>query len=1586
MDHQHVQIQKPRQPRHMDAPDAVVGREDLVAVLLAALGAFSVTDRRQIRRKKRTGNGTDVDEDSDAGLWLALQTRLLRGSGGTSGGAKDGESEQWSAPVQTKPLRDGETGDFRANSEIARLRDVLSAPLGEGDDDQILFRATGGVVQVTAAAGMGKSATLRQVRTRLESEEFAIPCVRTSCVQAQVEPLSVVASLASEWLFHLCVGPFAPPSVRKRPPSTVLSMLLGGNNRASAGPAPAHPCLLTLLIAGLDMPLTDEAKALKPEDERQELEFALLWLLRSLTDALPAVVLVDDFHWIDNASRRLLTAWAALWPSTGHGRVRLLVGTRPIGVALINATASVVLPPLAPIHRLQIAAHAAGVSSPLALSEVSIRGILLTESPLEAENLALGGLATRRRPLSTATGSQFGDFLELRIAELSALQCDMLHHTAALVDVVGSASVSMLHALLSENGASVDDVNSAMTGLLASRLLVPAGQPVLQLGGGMGRGLGFFHDRYLQHVLQSTGYLASAQQLHNHIANCIMSDLNTLAPRQIATADAPNDALRPHWRNNHRDEKPANGQETDTQDIQMRGIAKHVVINEPWKQSFLELEKDEEKHAIASDRWNRYATVPEDMWQMRVIQNATRPESVEDERDNNAVSSFGDGIHPRAMKTAQHDATRANAELGLLRQRHLLGHLLCGTKTTMRARLAAHIATAIVQHLVEGSDFSDAVRLLERVDLFVQGPFAEESDDLVVDILHESLPTSDLPLRSSVLRLRAHWAYALRALNSLGDMYDQMQKVLRGLGVQVHAKNLNRYSTADLEQLRQSVDDLAKQKRSDRELSDFDHVSMSMVVQIFAWTARFGPARLLVILSSALLSKGAFMDRWRQVLLMSTRAIEFGTSNRRYLTWLGCIGALHGDQLQPVLPSDFAEVFQLVVIFRNPQTTRAVKFCGDWTGLAKGYGFEDIKDQAAAISFMDLLSWLSAFELAVGAGKRTLERFAQMERVAPMKEVGYFRRPSNLKVRFRLVFYASVYQRHIGGVENCVEKYEQTLPVDTSAVPAEALLPTVGRLAIAVLRSVALTSNQVDDLLGLVAATSEDSAGHNYVNEYFVPKFVPLFAFTAEVICVAFCQSDLIALRPRLLDGLSMVVDLLFQQACLVPWLRSYGWFWHGRFLELSGRPVSAEQAFVKCLSAAVEFGADEPYQACACVAAMTRFHLARRRAVSGFAADASKDMQLTVDFWRKAEPLFFLQQPNSEEDPWSSQYALKPKEWGGGWGVDGEAPVLLDGVKIKLQSRELGRGAFGSVLAGVWAGADVAVKFVSRELPDMSQAADRSRHFALVEALHKEAGIWVSLRHPNVVPFFGLCFHNKVLGMVMALIPGGNALSWVGNRVLDRQAPTAMELAYAIRDIAAGMAYLSSQSIVHGDLALRNCLVDGRLGPVSDPEARNARRILVCDFGLASATGGFSRDLPVPVRHAAPEMLLTGSKSNTTKLRSSLCDVFSFGTTCWECYVGGIQPYTSLSLAEVRVLKCNTDPPSDIRLERPLLCDTTLYESVMLPCWSREPDDRPSFGELLDTIDRHIQVLLSRRAEAGSSSSSDVEVEVDKVGPVYDD
>jgi len=258
-----------------------------------------------------------------------------------------------------------------------------------------------------------------------------------------------------------------------------------------------------------------------------------------------------------------------------------------------------------------------------------------------------------------------------------------------------------------------------------------------------------------------------------------------------------------------------------------------------------------------------------------------------------------------------------------------------------------------------------------------------------------------------------------------------------------------------------------------------------------------------------------------------------------------------------------------------------------------------------------------------------------------------------------------------------------------------------------------------------------------------------------------------------------------------------------------------------------------------------------------------------------------------------------------------------------------IGGGEFGDVCRGRLQ--------AQPERPDMLVAiktlkpgsADKARSDFLTEA-----SIMGQFEHPNVIFLQGVVTKATPVMIITEYMENGSLDTFL--RANDGKFQV-MQLVGMMRGIAYGMQYLAEMSYVHRDLAARNVLVNSQLV------------CKIADFGLSreiseSALDGAytTRGGKIPVRWTAPEAI-------AFRKFTSSSDAWSFGIVMWEVMSYGERPYWDWTNQEV--IK---QIEKGFRLPAPMDCPEALHQ-LMLDCWQKERAHRPSFANIVKTLDKLI-------------------------------
>ncbi|CAF0925132.1 unnamed protein product [Adineta steineri] len=240
----------------------------------------------------------------------------------------------------------------------------------------------------------------------------------------------------------------------------------------------------------------------------------------------------------------------------------------------------------------------------------------------------------------------------------------------------------------------------------------------------------------------------------------------------------------------------------------------------------------------------------------------------------------------------------------------------------------------------------------------------------------------------------------------------------------------------------------------------------------------------------------------------------------------------------------------------------------------------------------------------------------------------------------------------------------------------------------------------------------------------------------------------------------------------------------------------------------------------------------------------------------------------------------------------------------------------------------------------------------------NREASFYVKLScHPHIVRTYGLVDSNSSdsIMLVQEYASEGDLSELLRSNNFQ---PTLEVLIEIFRQIVDAMICLADNQIIHGDLACRNVLVF-RSSPTQSTEIL----VKLTDFGLTRTSSLFSViDSPasatlkmIPVRYAAPELLLDASSSNY----SEKSDIYSFGVLMWEACSNGAVPYGDIKSTDtVYQEKLNGK-----LLERPSICPNELW-NLIVHCIQQQPNERPSFKDIQD-------ILLELRFENKRDSSN---------------
>ncbi|KAF9440449.1 kinase-like protein [Macrolepiota fuliginosa MF-IS2] len=219
-----------------------------------------------------------------------------------------------------------------------------------------------------------------------------------------------------------------------------------------------------------------------------------------------------------------------------------------------------------------------------------------------------------------------------------------------------------------------------------------------------------------------------------------------------------------------------------------------------------------------------------------------------------------------------------------------------------------------------------------------------------------------------------------------------------------------------------------------------------------------------------------------------------------------------------------------------------------------------------------------------------------------------------------------------------------------------------------------------------------------------------------------------------------------------------------------------------------------------------------------------------------------------------------------------------------------------------------------------------------------KETILWGQTEHPNILPFYGICYLGdesfKQICLVSPWMENGNIVTYL-------MAHDSVPRRPLVCDVACGLEYLHSKDIVHGDLKGANILVN------------SAGRACLADFGLSSiqADKMFSSratttaSVGCTYRWAAPELV----EEDTPRLTKA-SDVWAVGCVFYEILTG-LLPFTECSgnAQIIRKLMKGT-PPAVLDVGRWADLDESM-KKLIHRCWTEDPGERPTCQQIVQEL-----------------------------------
>jgi len=276
---------------------------------------------------------------------------------------------------------------------------------------------------------------------------------------------------------------------------------------------------------------------------------------------------------------------------------------------------------------------------------------------------------------------------------------------------------------------------------------------------------------------------------------------------------------------------------------------------------------------------------------------------------------------------------------------------------------------------------------------------------------------------------------------------------------------------------------------------------------------------------------------------------------------------------------------------------------------------------------------------------------------------------------------------------------------------------------------------------------------------------------------------------------------------------------------------------------------------------------------------------------------------------------------------IESDLSMKLDHTELKPQMPPIGEGAFGMVFKGTYRGRDVAIK----KMKSRTLSIEQEKEF------NHEVSMLTQLRHQCVVELIGAVYTEGEISIVTEFAEYGSLSKMWGKHELSYQ----LKVKY-LDDMAVALSYLHQNQILHRDVKGENLLVFS-LNPNSPVCAKltdfgTCRNISDRNINAKELTHGVGTPA-----YMAPECL------KNVDDYSYPIDVYAYGMVMYETFTEknsyeNDERFNQPWLIPQFVIEGN-------RLDKPNGIPDN-YWDLLTKCWAQNPEERPSFTQVLQIIE----------------------------------
>ncbi len=211
-----------------------------------------------------------------------------------------------------------------------------------------------------------------------------------------------------------------------------------------------------------------------------------------------------------------------------------------------------------------------------------------------------------------------------------------------------------------------------------------------------------------------------------------------------------------------------------------------------------------------------------------------------------------------------------------------------------------------------------------------------------------------------------------------------------------------------------------------------------------------------------------------------------------------------------------------------------------------------------------------------------------------------------------------------------------------------------------------------------------------------------------------------------------------------------------------------------------------------------------------------------------------------------------------------------------------------------------------------------------------REAAVAAKLRHPNIIKIYTIGREGDAVYFAMDFLSTGLADKLETMPHLSEEAVVQIGM-----DVSRALGFAHREGVIHRDIKVDNIMFD---------EHGNA---VVADFGIARALTGYTNQTGTGMVVGTPQYF--APEQARAKPLDGRADIYSLGVTLYRAATGRL-PFIGDDWYEVARQHVE-EAPAPPRSLNPHLSEG--FETVLLRCLAKRPDDRPTTGEqLLDELE----------------------------------